>query len=71
MDYNSFDFIHIMESFGGRIHPDQIDYMEETIGRVTINQMRTDAGIDPVPGGDVVYCDYLRQMMGYQLPTIH
>lgn len=39
----------------------------EQFGRKTINEVRAEAGRPPVKGGEIVYVDWLKQMVGLPL----
>ena len=54
-----------------RIAEQDIDYMEQVIGKKTINQLRAEVGMAMVVGGDQPYTDWLREMMGYKVQLVH
>lgn len=54
-----------------RITEQDIDWVELQIGKKTINQMRAEHGLPLVSGGDQPYTDWLREIMGYHVPTVH
>lgn len=54
-----------------RISEQDIDLVELQIGKKTINQLRHERGLELVGGGDMPYTDWLREMMGYKIPTVH
>ena len=44
-----------------------IAFMTEQYGRKTINEMRSEVGLPSVVGGEWVYVDYLKTMLGLPL----
>ena len=54
-----------------RLEERDIEHVESVIGKKTINQLRHEHGLMMISGGDMPYTDWLRQQMGYPIPTIH